>query len=246
MSRVRAALRALLRSRSKPHAIAYWDRYARVWSPEFRGYEVAGDVRPEAYEFLGDEWGNPGHVTEILEEFVYPYTDGSTIAVEIGSGGGRVAGRLAPRVKHLYCLDVSVEMLDRLRTALADRENVSYIHVPDATLPADVLAAEPDFIFAFDVFVHLDLHTTWRYVKQIGDALRLGGHAFLHTTNLLTEPGWRRFAAQARHTLEGHYFVSPEIVRILLSRAGLRIVHEATEDASNFYKARDYLVVVQK
>ena len=246
MSRLRSGLRALLRPKQKPHGVEYWDRYARTWRQEFRGYESAGDARPDTYEYLGDEWGNPEHVREVLEEFVYPYTDASTVAVEIGSGGGRVAGRLAPRVKHLYCLDVSVEMLDRLRTALADRDNITYIHVANATLPTEVIEARPDFIFAFDVFVHLDLHTMWRYVKQIADALPSGGHAFLHTANLLTEAGWARFSVQKRHTLEGHYFVSPDIVRTLLARAGLRIVREASEDPANFYKARDYLVVGEK
>lgn len=224
----------------------YWNRYAQAWSGEFGGFELKTEAQPQTYEYLGDEWGHPDHVDAILDEFVFPYATRDTIAVEIGAGGGRVAARVAPRVKHLYCLDISSEMLKRLRVVLADRDNVSFVHVKDATFPQELISAGADFIYSFDVFVHLDVHTMWRYVRQIGFALRPGGVAFLHTTNLVTDGGWRRFSSQHEFTLEGHYFITPEVVKTLAAHAGLTIVTEAVEDPANFYKARDYLVLLRK
>lgn len=224
----------------------YWNRYAQAWSGEFGGFEVRAGTQPEAYEYLGDEWGHPDHVSAILEEFVFPYATEDAIAVEIGTGGGRVAARVAPRVKHLYCLDISSEMLSKLREVLKDRDNVSFVHVTDAMFPPDLVSVGADFIYSFDVFVHLDVHTMWKYVRQIGHAMRPGGIAFLHTTNLRTAAGWRRFSAQKEFTLEGHYFITPEIVKTLAGHAGLEVVAEAAEDPANFYKARDYLVLLRK
>ena len=226
---------------------SYWNRYAKSWVQNFRGYEVGSPAQQtDAYEFLGDEWGNPQHVTEILDEFVYPFLSADSLALEIGSGGGRIAARVAPRVRHLYCMDISLEMLKRLSVILADRENVSYLHVEDATFPSELMTPGLDFVYSFDVFVHLDAHTQWKYIRQIAQALRPGGRAFLHTSNLTTEGGWQRFSSQDRATLEGHYFITPEILRTLVTRAGLTVETEASEDPSNFYKARDYLVLLRK
>lgn len=226
----------------------YWNIYAKHWTKDdFRGFELTTESTPQTYELLGDEWGHPEHVSAILDEFIFPYIDADTVAIEIGSGGGRIASRVAPRVKHLYCLDISLEMLHQLKKAMGDRQNISLVHIEsDAVLPPAVLPAEPDFVYSFDVFVHLDLHTMWKYIKQVGEVLRHGGRFFLHTSNLLAPEGWNRFASQEGFSIPGHYFVSPEIVKKLAHEAGLKVVMESSQDLSNFYKARDYLVILEK
>ena len=223
----------------------YWDKYAGFWTKNFQGYETEAQAdAPDAYRYLGEEWANPEQVEQILESWVFPYIGPDTVALEIGSGGGRVAGRVAPLVKHLYCMDISSEMLKKLTEALADRDNVTPLHVEDAVFP-DVLK-DLDFIYSFDVFVHLDLHTQWKYIRQAAEALRPGGAAFFHTTNLRTHEGWKRFSSQERATLDGHYFVMPETVRLLAAKAGFRVEKESTEDPDNFYTARDYLVLLRR
>jgi SAM-dependent methyltransferase len=224
----------------------YWDTYAGVWTSGFRGYEHGTGEQRESYTYLGEEWGNPKDVAEILEAWMFPQLTDRTIALEIGSGGGRIAGQVAPRVQHLYCLDVSVEMLKKLAEAMEGRDNVTLLHVPDAVFPSELTTAGLDFIYSFDVFVHLDLHTQWKYIRQIGEVLRPGGMAFLHTTNLTTAAGWQRFSAQSRATLDGHFFVVPEEIRLLAAKAGLSVEKESSEDPSNFYAARDYLVLLRK
>jgi ubiquinone/menaquinone biosynthesis C-methylase UbiE len=42
----------------------------------------------------------------------------NTVAAEIGVGGGRIASRVAPRVKSLVAFDISEEMLKRAKAAL--------------------------------------------------------------------------------------------------------------------------------
>ncbi len=256
-TRLRSALKKLLKPQSSTtknehldHLDVnrrYWDAYAGRWTKEFRGYEeTATETLPESYEYLGDEWGHPHHLNTVLEEFIYPYVGERTVAVEIGSGGGRVAGRIAPKVKHLYCLDISREMLNQARAALRGQDNVTFMHVEDPVFPESVVSAQPDFIYSFDVFVHLDLHTMWKYLVQIATALPVGGTTFLHTSNLLTEAGWSRFASQSEYSLEGHYFITPDVLKTVATHAGLHVLKEGSEDSTNFYKARDYLVLFRK
>ena len=47
-----------------------------------------------------------------------------------------------------------------------------------------------DFVILYDVLVHVDLHITNKYVREIARVLKPGGRAFLSTANFLS-PGQR-------------------------------------------------------
>jgi ubiquinone/menaquinone biosynthesis C-methylase UbiE len=165
--------------------------------------------------------------------------------LKIGVGGGRIANQIAPHVAKLYATDIAPHMIERSRAALSSHKNIEFFTLPNSSL-ALFDDASCDFIYSFDVFVHLDLHTMWRYFQEIHRILKPGGHAFLHTTNLASPQGWKRFAAQKSFKVEGHYFITPEIISVLCKKSNLQIVHESPIDESNFYYARDYLFVVLK
>lgn len=242
----------LARVRSRPDRLDnvrynrdLWNWYARRWrgDVEFRRNEA--EVAGTEISVLGDEWGSPEDLEEVCSEFIYPFLPADGIVGEIGSGGGRVAAKVVDRVRELYCFDISEEMLAMARAALASRPNARFVLLREPELPRE-LAGQFDFIYCFDVMVHLDLHTIWRYVQELTVTLKPSGRAFLHTANLTAPGGWESFARQREYRPEGHYFVSPEIVHTLAHRAGLRIVKESTVDPSNFYFNRDYLFVVER
>jgi SAM-dependent methyltransferase len=228
-----------------------WDWYARTWNevPGFRMQEA--DVAPRTPDeaarlgVLGGEWGTPKDLQDVLAEYLDPFLEPHHVVGEIGSGGGRVAFLVAPKVAEFYCFDISAGMLDQARQTLAEHTNVRYVLLEGASLPAD-LEGRFDVLYAFDVLVHLDLHAIWKYLREVERALRPGGHAFLHTTNLTAPGGWENFAGQERYRPETHYFITPEIVRTLVGHTQLRFVRESTPDAGNFYLNRDYLFVLQK
>jgi SAM-dependent methyltransferase len=250
-------LRAIARVRGSTTAdpldnVAYnrdlWNWYARRWSdsPSFRVQQA--DVPGRAADdlsVLGGEWGTSGDLDAVTREFIDPYVNDCAIVGEIGTGGGRVAARVAPHSERFYCFDISDAMLAQARQTLAGCANVEYVLLEGPWLPAR-LGQAFDFLYSFDVFVHLDLHTIWKYIREIERALRQGGHAFVHTANLTAPAGWKSFAAQARYRPETHYFVSPEIIRTLVGHTALRIVKESKPDPGNFYLSRDYLVVLEK
>jgi SAM-dependent methyltransferase len=225
-----------------------WNGYARRSRPDpkvrVRQAECP-DATAEQLSLLGSEWGTPDAVDEVVRRFIDPYINPDAIVGEIGTGGGRVAALVAPNSKRFHCFDISEGMLELARQALADCPNVDYVLLAKPSLPAK-LAETFDFLYSFDVFVHLDLHTIWKYLREIERSLSPGGHAFIHTANLTAPAGWERFRTQDRYYPESFYFVSPEIVRTLVSHTALRIVEESQPDRDNFYLNRDYLVVLQK
>ena len=220
----------------------FWERCARAWTAE--GAYL--DVERSSAEVtnLGDEWGTPQDVQQVLGDFVFPNVGPDSVVVEVGVGGGRIAALVAPRVGTFYGFDISRAMLQRARRAVGDA-NAHLVLLRSDELPAD-LHGTVDLVYAFDVFVHLDVHTQWRYIRQFHDLLKPGGRALVHTTNLRARGGWERFAQQRAYGVRGHYFVVPELVDLLAERAGLRVVRRSPAESDNFYYARDYVALLEK
>jgi SAM-dependent methyltransferase len=224
-----------------------WDGYAARWSSRgFRRSLTSQGVNVDELDVLGDEWAlASAEVERIVADWITPYVSTESVAAEIGVGGGRVARLVADQVRELYCFDLSAGMLEHAQRVLADKANVSFHQVEGPKLPDD-LSDRLDFVYSFDVFVHLDLHTQWRYYQEIARVLKPGGRAFLHTTNLNAPGGWERFSSQATYTLDGHYFITPEVVRTLVSHTDLKLVRESDAQAGEGIVGRDYLFVVER
>lgn len=226
----------------------FWENYAERWSPRFVELDdtrVQPDEKPDFLECLGDEWGRKGDVDYVVRHYIHPYLNSESIAGEIGCGGGRIARRVAPMVKKLHCFDISEQMLNRARAALAGTANVQFVLLDSTKFPSE-LQGKLDFIYSFDVFVHLDLHTIWKYFQEIHAALRPAGRVFLHTTSLKAPGGWEFFASQDHYSATSHYFISPEIVETFASHAGFKLLEQSEADKSNFYLNRDFLFVMEK
>jgi SAM-dependent methyltransferase len=236
-----------VRRRLEPHV--------RRWFPtqldnlEWNRKMAEGYVRTSSRageEPLGREWGAPPEdVAAILDEYVFPYIGPASVVAEIGVGGGRIAVRVAPRVRRFYGFDISPGMLRAARDVLADRDNVELVLLDEPRLPRK-LAAEVDFAYSFATFLHLDLHMMWRYFAEMTRVLRPGGHAFVHTATITTPGGWDRFASQETYSVLGFYFVSPEIVQTLAAHAGLTPVKASEPDERNAYLNRDYFALFRR
>ena len=93
-----------------------------------------------------------------------PLEKESARVLEIGVGGGRVALQTAPLLPKgsLTCLDISAEMLKHAKKNLKDLDEleINFVHQADADkMPVD---GKFDFVYSFDVFVHVDIHTLFR------------------------------------------------------------------------------------
>lgn len=224
-----------------------WDKYARKWTKQNAYIEAVPieDVDKENYlEYLGDEWGDKDSVKQVIEDFIFPYINSDAVVAEIGSGGGRISAKIAPKISQLTCFDISEDMLTNARKNLTNFSNIEYLLIDGQYFPKNY-KYKFDFVYSFDVFVHLDLHTIWSYFKEIKKILSKSGKVFLHTTNLNAPKGWERFSKQDKYKVEGHYFVVPEIIKQLASKAGYKIIKESVIDEDNFYYKRDYLFILE-
>ena len=220
-----------------------WGAYPYLW----RLGSLAGvrtPIEAASGEVVGDEWGTKAWVREILDEFVFPNVSGESVAAELGVGGGRLASQVAPRVKTLYCLDVSPGMLRRARHALRGRGDARFVRLRGACPPE--LRGAVDFVYAFDVLVHLDLHATWAYVRLMHEMLVPGGRAMVHVANLAAPLGWERFSRQQGFSVGGLNWLCPEIVGIMAWHAGFSVVAGSSPRPGNEYLNRDYVAVLER
>ncbi|TFJ87856.1 hypothetical protein NSK_001203 [Nannochloropsis salina CCMP1776] len=226
-----------------------------------------------ALALIGQEWSSPEDLEEVVRDFILPYLTPESAVVEVGVGGGRVAALVLGKCLRLTCLDISERMLEAARTALAAHPatgatvlefilvgNDSNPSLPSQRVEYPVsLHGRCDFVYCFDVLVHVDVHTLYHTLREIRRLLKPSGKAFLSTANILSPAGWRRFAAQDKYTVGGFYFVSPEIVHGMLAKVGFHVVKhseipEGFKELSdmhglakgNLYYGRDHLVVVEK
>lgn len=234
-----------------------WDAYADEWNPEEQWVRKeakrAGvpeeDMQPHL-QFIGDEWTNKQDLDSVLGQYIFPYLGGEV--GEVGSGGGRIACQTADKCENLHCFDISAGMLAKAKekTDAAGKSNVSFTLLETPEFPSQYHEAF-DFVYFFDVLVHVDMHTQWKYIQQLPVIMKPGGKVLLHTANLCSSKGWERFSKQKDFSVGGFCFTSPEIVLKMISeQPELRVVRHSAQpsetEESNIYKERDFLVVVEK
>ena len=96
------------------------------------------------------------------------------VAVEIGSGLGRVCLALSEQFERVIGLDISREMVERARTLVAD-PRITF-EVGDGSTLAPLEDDSADFVTTFTVFQHLvDRPAVEGYLLEAGRVLRKGG-----------------------------------------------------------------------
>merc|ERR1719352_1565899 len=78
-----------------------------------------GSGRETGEDTLGDEWSDAAAFQACVDEYILQRCRPDMVVAEIGSGGGRVAKLVLPRVKELHCFDISAKMLERCEAELA-------------------------------------------------------------------------------------------------------------------------------
>jgi len=240
-----------------------WNEYSKDWDPQqpwvqnmesninlFRPNNDQHREQEGVPHCLGDEWSDSISLRQVLDEFLFPYLNKDKVVGEIGSGGGRIAIRVAPLVKELWCFDIAEEMLKRCQNVLFTHFSNNISHLKFQQLSSNTLPLEFDsyfdFLYCFDVLVHVDLHSQWQYFSSISRALKPGGLCFLSVADITSRGGWDRFSKQKKYTAGGFYFTSPQIIEKLANEANFEFVHQSKPDPANLYYDRDFLFVLRK
>lgn len=157
----------------------YWDAKARENAMYFIHSTLDYTDTDEA-EF----WASgPDTLDKTLEPFGRTLLPTDQV-VEIGCGIGRLTRALAQRAGRVVGIDVSKEMIERARGALADLTNVDLLVGSGSDL-AGVADASMDVAYSFIVFQHIpDPAVTCHYIEEIGRVLRPGGWTVFQISEL--------------------------------------------------------------
>ncbi len=209
-----------------------WDQYSNEWDAQY-----ASD-----YAHLGDEWNDDKTPQRRRDSFYFSayaarWIEPHMTVLEIGPGGGKWTVPLARSAKRLIVMDVSEGMLERtrLRCEAEGLQNVEFLlsagddfsPVPDDSI---------DFAFSYDVFVHIALEDLWPYAQELARVLAPGSRAAWDHAINSTPEAWNRISEtnewyrHGRHTLGQFYYYSPESLRLLYERCGLRVLEQHQQD----------------
>ena len=141
-----------------------------------------------------------------------------SVGIDLGSGPGYIAAEIAPRVRHLHCVDVSASFLDIARTECDGFENVSFHHIRRGRLP-DLAPESLDFIYSHAVFIHLPLTEIEDYLASAIGLLKPGGLMNFGLIHSHDRVAWPLPLPDDPYALRAH---SPRSVLRLAWRLGFR------------------------
>jgi ubiquinone/menaquinone biosynthesis C-methylase UbiE len=155
---------------------AYWDARAR----ENAAYYVDTTVdyeSPDMEQFF--ETGRTIVDVALVQAPVQP--ERRHLAVEIGSGLGRICAALRPHFDQVVGIDISPEMV-RQAAELVDDDGVRFVLGDGVTLPVDDDSA--DLVTSFTVLQHLpELDLIGNYLREASRVVRSGGVLALQWNN---------------------------------------------------------------
>lgn len=139
----------------------------------------------------GDEWGSKDWQKSVFDEILSKYIGKETTALEIGPGAGRWTGYISEYSKKLFVVDLAKRCIEICKERFFDKNNIFYFVNDGKSFPF-LRDNEIDFVWSFDVFVHIDAETTESYLSEIRRILRPSGIAIIHHPKLgRNKGGWR-------------------------------------------------------
>ena len=213
---------------------AYWDEAARTNAAWYVDTSLDYNA-PDLEKFF--ETGRV-IVSEALDGSpVQPA--GRRLAVEIGSGLGRVCRALTDRFDHVVGVDISPEMVRRAGELVSD-QRIEF-RVGDGTSLSSIPDGSADLVLTFTVFQHIpSTKIIDGYIREAGRVLAPGSVFVFQWNNT---PGALRWAARRkalaflqrtglhaeRHRRHAPEFLGSRVsearIRRTLARGGLEMVH---------------------
>ena len=128
----------------------------------------------------GEEWTqSPEWKQSVVDDVMRRWVEPDKTVLEIGPGAGRWTEYLQKLAAKLIVVDLAGNCIDICKKRFSDCANVEY-HVNDGR-SLDFLGSDSvDFIWSYDVFVHIAPRETEDYLREIQRVLREGGRAVIH------------------------------------------------------------------
>jgi ubiquinone/menaquinone biosynthesis C-methylase UbiE len=132
------------------------------------------------WERGGEEWTvSPEWKRSLIKEIMLKYIEPEKSVLEIGPGAGRWTESLQKIAMSLILVDLSDKCIDFCKQRFHHCDNIQYFVNNGASL--DFIQDETvDFIWSFDVFVHINPSDTEKYIKEFSRILVSGGRGIIH------------------------------------------------------------------
>lgn len=140
----------------------------------------------------GEEWTLSAEWRQsLIDDVMLAQLPDNASVLEIGPGGGRWSVELQPRVAHLTLADISPRVIEMCRERLAGASNVSYL-VTDGQSLAGVADDAIDYVWSYDVFVHIAPVDQKGYLRELARVMKPGALAVVHHAGAGgSDEGWR-------------------------------------------------------
>jgi ubiquinone/menaquinone biosynthesis C-methylase UbiE len=121
-----------------------------------------------------DEWK-----TSVIEDVMLKNIPPGHVVLEIGPGFGRWTRKLIEISRHLIVVDVTEKCIDHCKDVFGDNDNVEF-HVNDGRTLEFVGDNFVDFVWSFDVFVHIEPSDIASYLQEFQRILTRNGLVIIH------------------------------------------------------------------
>ena len=132
------------------------------------------------WEKRGEEWTPSSEWKQsLIDEVMLKYMEPGKTILEVGPGAGRWSETLQKIARHLILVDLSDKCIELCKKRFSQYGNVEFFMNDGINL--DFVPSETiDFIWSFDVFVHIRVDDTERYLIEFSRILKKGGRGIIH------------------------------------------------------------------
>ena len=139
----------------------------------------------------GEEWTQSAKWKQsLIDEILFKYVEPGKIVLEIGPGAGRWSEALQRISSRLILVDLSEKCMELCKKRFSKYNNVEFFVNDGKSL--DFTQEETiDFIWSFDVFVHINPEDTESYIKEFRRVLKKGGRGVIHHPEGVARNAWK-------------------------------------------------------
>ena len=140
----------------------------------------------------GEEWTPSEEWKQsVITHIMHKWVQSNASVLEIGPGGGRWTEYLQKLARELTIVDVAEKCIEICKERFKDCTNITY-HVNDGSSLPFLKNDQFDYVWSFDVFVHIDPKSSIRYYEEFSRILKPGGIGIIHHgVDGRSHLGWR-------------------------------------------------------
>lgn len=140
----------------------------------------------------GEEWtAGPEWRQALIDDVLLANMPDDPTSLEIGPGAGRWTEALLGASRRLVLTDIAEEPIRLCRERFAGRDDIEY-HVTDGAGLGPVATGSIDYVWSFDVFVHIAPVDQSGYLRELARVMRPRARAVIHHAGRgATDGGWR-------------------------------------------------------